>query len=65
MELKGALLYVYTANLGQHDESDYDDIPHNALQCGALFIPAAGVSYFNTSPLGRAVTGTMPVAVMK
>ena len=36
-----------------------------ALQCGAFHISTAGVTYFNTTPLGRAVTGTMLVAAMK
>ncbi len=89
MKLKGALPYAYTANLGQPDESDYDDIPRKAmeygaekarlidcrqqlaaeglaaLQSGAFHISTAGVTYFNTTPLGRAVTGTMLVSAMK
>jgi argininosuccinate synthase len=89
MKLKGALPYAYTANLGQPDESDYDEIPRKAmaygaeqarlidcrpqlaaegiaaLQAGAFHISTAGVTYFNTTPLGRAVTGTMLVAAMK
>ncbi len=89
MKLKGALPYAYTANLGQPDETDYDDIPRKAmqygaekarlidcrsqlaaeglaaLQSGAFHISTAGVTYFNTTPLGRAVTGTMLVAAMK
>ena len=36
-----------------------------ALQCGAFHVRCAGVTYFNTTPLGRAVTGTMLVAAMK
>jgi argininosuccinate synthase len=36
-----------------------------ALQCGAFHISTAGITYFNTTPLGRAVTGTMLVAAMK
>ncbi|MFZ4622920.1 MAG: argininosuccinate synthase [Rhodoferax sp.] len=36
-----------------------------ALQSGAFHISTAGVSYFNTTPLGRAVTGTMLVSAMK
>lgn len=36
-----------------------------ALQCGAFHIRTAGVPYFNTTPLGRAVTGTMLVAAMQ
>jgi argininosuccinate synthase len=89
MRAKGAIPYAYTANLGQPDESDYDEIPRKALQygaekarlvdcraqlvaqgiaalqCGAFHISTAGVPYFNTTPLGRAVTGTMLVAAMK
>jgi len=89
MKLKGALPYAYTANLGQPDEPDYEDIPRKAmqygaekarlidcrsqlaaeglaaLQAGAFHITTAGVTYFNTTPLGRAVTGTMLVAAMK
>jgi argininosuccinate synthase len=89
MKRKGALPYAYTANLGQPDEADYDDIPRKAmeygaqkarlidcrsqlaaegiaaLQSGAFHISTAGVTYFNTTPLGRAVTGTMLVAAMK
>ena len=89
MKLKGALPYAYTANLGQPDEPDYDEIPRKAmeygaekarlidcrkqlategiaaLQAGAFHITTAGVTYFNTTPLGRAVTGTMLVAAMR
>jgi argininosuccinate synthase len=89
MRQKGAIPYAYTANLGQPDEPDYDEIPRRALQygaeharlidcrkalvnegiaalqCGAFHIATAGVPYFNTTPLGRAVTGTMLVVSMK
>ncbi|MGB3305142.1 MAG: argininosuccinate synthase [Thermomicrobiales bacterium] len=89
MREKGAIPYAYTANLGQPDEKDYEDIPKRAreygaeaarlidcrsqlvaegltaLQCGAFHISTAGAPYFNTTPLGRAVTGTMLVAAMK
>jgi len=89
MRAKGAIPYAYTANLGQPDEPDYDDIPRRALQygaeqarlvdcrtqlaieglaalqSGAFHISTAGVAYFNTTPLGRAVTGTMLVGAMK
>ncbi|TXG81128.1 MAG: argininosuccinate synthase [Thermomicrobiales bacterium] len=88
MRENGAVPYAYTANLGQPDESDYEDIPRRAmgygaeaarlvdcrqelvregltaLQCGAFHISTAGVPYFNTTPLGRAVTGTILVAAM-
>ena len=36
-----------------------------ALQAGAFHVSTAGITYFNTTPLGRAVTGTMLVAAMK
>ena len=36
-----------------------------ALQCGAFHISTAGLPYFNTTPLGRAVTGTLLVAAMR
>ena len=89
MREKGAIPYAYTANLGQPDETDYDEIPRKAmaygaekarliecrealvaegmaaLQCGAFHISTAGQTYFNTTPLGRAVTGTMLVAAMR
>jgi argininosuccinate synthase len=89
MKLKGATPYAYTANLGQPDEPDYDEIPRKALtygaekarlidcraqlvaegiaalQAGAFHISTAGITYFNTTPIGRAVTGTMLVAAMK
>src|SRR6476620_3363938 len=89
MRQKGAIPYAYTANLGQTDEPDYDDIPRKALQygaerarlidcrkplvaeglaalqSGAFHISTAGIAYFNTTPLGRAVTVTMLVLAMK
>ena len=89
MRARGAIPYAYTANLGQPDEPDYDDIPKRALdygaeqarlidcrrqlveegiavlQCGGFHISTAGVPYFNTTPIGRAVTGTMLVGAMK
>ena len=36
-----------------------------ALQCGAFHIRTAGRTYFNTTPLGRAVTGTLLVRAMR
>jgi argininosuccinate synthase len=36
-----------------------------ALQCGAFHIATAGKTYFNTTPLGRAVTGTLLVRAMQ
>src|SRR3954470_19202607 len=89
MRAKGAIPYSYTANLGQPDEPDYDEIPRRALvygaeqarlidcrkqlvaegiaapQSGAFHISTAGVHYFNTTPIGRAGTGTMLVIAMK
>ena len=35
-----------------------------ALTCGAFHIRSAGRPYFNTTPLGRAVTGTLLVRAM-
>lgn len=37
----------------------------SALQCGAFHIRSGGKAYFNTTPLGRAVTGTLLVRAMK
>lgn len=89
MRSKGAIPFAYTANLGQPDESDYDDIARRArsygaekartvdcrkllvheglvaLMCGAFHIESAGKRYFNTTPLGRAVTGTVLVQAMQ
>ena len=89
MRKKGAIPYAYTANLGQPDEPDYDEIPRKAmrygaekarlvecrqqlvaegiaaLQSAAFHISTAGATYFNTTPLGRAVTGTMLVVAMR
>jgi argininosuccinate synthase len=89
MKQKGARTFAYTANLGQPDETDYDEIPRKALefgaekarlvdcrmqlvhegiaaiQAGAFHVSTGGNTYFNTTPLGRAVTGTMLVAAMR
>ncbi len=89
MRGKGAVPCAYTANLGQPDESDYDEIPRKAkaygaeiarlvdcraqlvaegiaaIQCGAFHIRSGGATYFNTTPLGRAVTGTALVVAMR
>ncbi len=35
-----------------------------ALRCGAFHVSSGGKTYFNTTPLGRAVTGTMLVHAM-
>ena len=35
------------------------------LQCGAFHISTGGLPYFNTTPIGRAVTGTMLVGAMR
>jgi argininosuccinate synthase len=88
MREKGAVPYCYTADLGQVDEPDLDDVVRRAggygaeaarlvdcrtelvheglvaLQCGAFHITTAGKTYFNTTPLGRAVTGTLLVTAM-
>src|SRR5207342_231319 len=89
MKQKGARVFAYSANLGQPDEADYDEIPRKALefgaekarlvdcrtqlvhegiaaiQSGAFHVSTGGIAYFNTTPLGRAVTGTMLVSAMK
>src|ERR1700752_1188555 len=89
MKQKGARVFAYTANLGQPDEADYNEIPRKALeygavkarlvdcrtqlvhegiaavQAGAVHVSTGGIAYFNTTPLGRAVTGTMLVSAMK
>jgi argininosuccinate synthase len=89
MRAHGAVPCAYTANLGQPDETDYDDIPRKALaygaeiarlvdcraqlvaeglaaiQCSAFHISTGGATYFNTTPLGRAVTGTALVVAMR
>jgi argininosuccinate synthase len=36
-----------------------------AMQAGAFHISTAGATYFNTTPIGRAVTGTMLVVAMR
>ena len=36
-----------------------------ALMCGAFHVRTAGRGYFNTTPLGRAVTGTLLVRAMR
>ncbi len=89
MKEKGAIPYAYTADLGQYDERNLDDVTKRAveygaaearlldcrlqlvregfaaLMCGAWHITSGGKKYFNTTPLGRAVTGTMLVNAMK
>src|SRR6058998_889697 len=89
MKQKGARVFAYTANLGQPDEADYDEIPRKALefggekarlvdcrtqlvhegivaiQCAAFHVSTGGATYFNTTPLGRAVTGTALVVAMR
>ena len=86
---KGGIPFAYTANLGQPDEKNYEEIPKRALKhgaekarlvdcrlqlvnegiaalmCGAFHISTAGKFYFNTTPIGRAVTGTILVREMK
>ena len=88
MREKGAVPCTYTANLGQYDEPEIDEVPDRAGQygaelarlvdcreqlveeglvaitCGAFHIRSGGRTYFNTTPLGRAVTGTMLVRAM-
>ena len=89
MRSKGAIPFAYTADLGQPDEPELDQVPGRArqygaeearlvdcraelvreglmaLQCGAFHVTTAGKTYFNTTPLGRAVTGTLLVRAMQ
>ena len=89
MRHRGAIPCTYTADLGQYDEPEIDQVPGRALQygaelsrsvdctgplveeglaalaCGAFHIRSGGRSYFNTTPLGRAVTGTLFVRAMQ
>ena len=89
MRDRGAVPYAYTADVGQYDEPDLDDVPGRAvaygaekarlvdcraalveeglaaLTCGAFHIRTAGNTYFNTTPLGRAVVGTLLVRAMR
>ncbi len=89
MRQRGAIPCAYTADLGQPDEDDFDDISRRAkeygaeiartvdcrevlvheglvaIMCGAFHIESAGKKYFNTTPLGRAVTGTLLVKSMR
>ncbi|PID61646.1 MAG: argininosuccinate synthase [Gammaproteobacteria bacterium] len=89
MRKKGSIPYAYTADLGQPDEDDFDDIARRAreygaedartvdckevlvnegliaIMCGAFHVESGGKKYFNTTPLGRAVTGTILVRAMQ
>jgi argininosuccinate synthase len=89
MKKNGAKPYAYTADLGQYDEPNIEEIPKRAteygavasklidckqliveegiaaLVCGAFHIRTAGKTYFNTTPIGRAVTGTLLVRAME
>lgn len=89
MKQKGAVPYAYTADLGQPDEDDFENIAARAraygaeeartvdctdvlvneglvaIMCGAFHIESGGKKYFNTTPLGRAVTGTILVRAMQ
>jgi len=89
MRQRGAIPCAYTADLGQPDEDDFEDIGRRAgeygaelartvdcrevlvheglvaLMCGAFHIESGGKRYFNTTPIGRAVTGTLLVKAMQ
>ena len=89
MRQRGSVPYAYTADLGQPDEDDFDDISRRAkaygaeesrvvdckdvlvneglvaIMCGAFHIESGGKKYYNTTPLGRAVTGTILVKAMQ
>jgi argininosuccinate synthase len=89
MRERGAIPYAYTADLGQYDEPDLQEVPKRgiaygaeearlidcrealveeglaALACGAFHIRSGAQVYFNTTPLGRAVVGTLLVRAMQ
>jgi len=89
MRQRGSIPYAYTADLGQPDEDDFEDIASRAkeygaeeartvdcvevmvneglvaIMCGAFHIESGGKKYYNTTPLGRAVTGTILVRAMQ
>ncbi len=89
LKKRGMRVYAYTADLGQPDEPNLDDVvalakSHGAtsarlldarellaregmvaIACGAFFLQTAGRKYFNTTPLGRAVTATVIVRAMR
>lgn len=89
MRFKGAIPCTYTADLGQYDEPEIEQVPGRAMAygaelsravdckaalveeglaaiaCGAFHIRSGGRAYFNTTPLGRAVTGTLLVRAMQ
>src|SRR5690554_1682482 len=89
MRHHGAIPCTYTADLGQYDEPEIDQVPGRAMAygaelsravdcktalveeglaavaCGAFHIRSGGRYYFNTTPLGRAVTGTLLVRAMQ
>lgn len=86
---KGVEVHAYTANLGQPDEANPNNIPPIALthgakaakildcrealvreglvaiQTGAFHLSVGGRKYFNTTPLGRAVTTTAIIRCMR
>ena len=70
MRDKGAVPCTYTADIGQYDEPDIASVPGRAkmygaeIARGAFHIRSGGRAYFNTTPLGRAVTGTLLVRAM-
>jgi argininosuccinate synthase len=79
MRGKGAIPYAYTANLGQPDEKDYDEIPRRALQYGAEKarlvdcrrqlvnegIAALQAGAFHITTAGVPYFNTTPVVAMK
>jgi argininosuccinate synthase len=56
----------YGAELARHVDCKLPLVEEGlaALVCGAFHLRSAGRAYFNTTPLGRAVTGTMLVRAM-
>ncbi|MBF4163037.1 argininosuccinate synthase [Nocardioides acrostichi] len=57
----------YGAELARHVDCRRQLVEEGfaAIACGAFHIRSAGRTYFNTTPIGRAVTGTMLVRAMQ
>ena len=71
MKTKGAIPYAYTANLGQPDEADYDEIPRKAMEYGAeqdTFVHRPALDGPRGEPrlfyaVARTVDGGSPIAI--
>jgi argininosuccinate synthase len=58
--------FAYGAEIARHVDCKGPLVEEGlaALACGAFHVRSGGRAYFNTTPLGRAVTGTMLVRAM-